>query len=220
MDEERVEHRWDAAHRPRFTLIQVIAGAFALVVAVAGGTWAVRIDRLQQLERTVAAYEQAEKWELPKVLASVNDATGRLGSHLKQFENIERLKFENAALRLKVTDLEKRNQLLSREYDNLEKMIEARDKLLAERFPEVAKFRLKENQSKSFGAYEVVIGLVDVLPDHVVANVNNRRTELRAGTSFPVRFNNTDCKLLLDDLAHYDGEAGFTFACIKTAGKQ
>lgn len=196
---------------------QLIGGSFALILAVAGATWAIRIDRLEQLKDRVDTYELSATWRLPDTLKQIRDATAQLETQLKAMDDVRRLRGDNARLQAELRKSLADNASTLAQLNNFRTRVIECDKQLAALSPEVVKITLTKRQSKSLAGYELVIGLVDVSSEVARLNINNEEKTARAGGHVPVLLYGEQCKLVLDAILYFETpeRAELTLVCPK-----
>ena len=169
----------------------VVGGAFALVGLVGASTWAVRYDRIQDLESRVEFYEKADTLKLLNMLESLEKSNSRLTEQLSKLTDYVQTKEENAKLVALIKEKEqqanvestKRNdreaELLRKistvEKDHSRVASELKDKVtyIERLYPTNEKFTLPARTSKSIAGFDIVIGLVAVNRDRVQLSYNN-----------------------------------------------
>jgi uncharacterized coiled-coil protein SlyX len=212
-----------------------LVGGFTLAGAVATATWALRADRIEDLESRVAFYEKADTLKLLNMLESLEKSNSRLTEQLSRLTDYVQTKEENAKLVALVKEKEEQanvesskrkdretellNKISAVEKDRLRVTTELKDKVayIERLYPTNEKFTLPARTSKSIAGFNIVIGLVAVNRDRVQLSYNNDKKELWPGNYIEDDIGDNKCRLILDSIEWNvigsGDNATFTFIC-------
>lgn len=173
-------------------------------------------SRVAFLEQELEAYESLGQLELTTLLDDLNTVNTELKENLQISNENSRLREENVALQNQVDELERTNAALTDEITALETAVSEQQAQLDEFLIDSETFTLSEAESRSFRAYELVVGLSALRLHDVDVIVNNDYYGMVAGQSLEVSRNEKAYYLLLNEIHYIDGIAEFTLV-IKNA---
>ncbi len=212
---------------------KVIGGGFALGTAVAGATWSLRADRIEELSTRIDFYEKSGALSLSDTLASIKSANTVIRNNLESISDyhdlekeisrlLELLKNKEKSISDLNTDLSKAKEESIRtskehnskieelskkhsiEVKDLNRIILEKQSIIEDTIPHHEKFTLDKDSSKALFASKIVVGVVEVSRSNVEVTVNNHIETLRAGEYKSIELDNLICKVILTKFEHTD----------------
>lgn len=210
---------------------KAIVGGFALCTAVAGATWNLRGDRIDELASKIDFYEKSGAHSLPDTLKSIGIANSEILANINSLSDYFETKKENRNLKELIESKDKHISDLTaaitkaeeelsftenRHKENIEaiskkngsKITELKNKILEMQsaidttVPRSQEFTLLEGASKELFASRIIVGVVNVNMNSVSVTMNNEETEMHAGEFKSVVLDDSDCKIILSEFKY------------------
>lgn len=196
------------------TYTQAVVAAATIIGMTATATWNIRNDRLEELNEKVASYENAEEWNIPKVIKDLEVAANYLSNEIigvldnkKIADLLIKSEEEREILILNYEELSNKNSELQKKLDN-------RNEFIAKMFSDASEFNLKVNKSKKYFGSSVVIALNDAssILGNASITVNNRSYDAKVGSIIDITTEVKSCKLVMNEFIKHS-EVNFSFLC-------
>jgi hypothetical protein len=207
------------------TYTQAAIAAVTITGMTATATWNIRNDRLEELNEKVASYENAEEWNIPKVIKDLEVAANYLNNEMvgvldnkKITDLLIKSEEKREELIVNIEELSNKNAVLIKNLDNdraeLQKKLDNKNEFIAKMFSDASEFNLKVNKSKKYFGSSVVIALNDAssILGNASLTVNNRSYDAKVGSVIDITTEVKSCKLVMNEFIQYS-EVNFSFLC-------
>lgn len=195
-------------------LSQVFAG-LTFVTVVAGLTWQIGskscddgVDALEERLRTCDLTTEIGAGEL---LESLKTASNELAANLIILEELSSLRTENNSLQTQVQTLDGTIANLQAQRSVLQDQLDAKVQELEKLVLRDERFRLNKSEAKTFGAYDLSLGLVSLSSVDIKVVFNNETKTMRIGEILTATIDDRICTVILEEFNYLDDYAGFRF---------
>lgn len=199
----------------RFSTPQLLAGAFGLVTAAAAGTWALRYDRLEELESRVAAYEKTSEWNVPDLLHNLEVAATRLERGLESAEHVRSLEDRVTQLTVEVEGAKREAEQADGQLKQVRAALADKQAVLDQMLLTDSEFDLREHEPRLLGREALPLAVDDIMATSVEFTLDNAKRSMSVGSYVMIKEDGRDCKLLLAGIGRDYTHATFRVLCAK-----
>lgn len=183
-----------------------------IAAAIAGGTWEIRKDYIDNLKTEIESLKEADKWKVPETIKQLNAISEKLDKQMSFKEEYEQLKTEHKNFEETKKQLTEDLQKSNNENWTLKEKVSLLSKELNATLLASKEITLTAGESAELIKNKVYLGIQGIYSSFVIVRTNNEDTQtLYVSNNKTFNIMNETCTLTLTKITKEN--ATFHFRC-------